>query len=304
MPGFAERDLMNDYTTTSRPRSSLKPVLFAVLASFLLGASVVGYLAWRGFFVPGVASPAPAPTEQAPLAGPPARPVPSETAAAAVARVQETQGGLDQRLAAAEQRIARLDLQAQAAGGNAARAEGLLIAFAARRALERGSELGYLADQLRLRFGDAQPNAVQTVLDFAGNPVTRDVLVARLDGLQPSLERGSGRPSLSRLGEELSNMFVIRRETTPSPQPERRFQRARMFLESGRVDKAMAEVRLLPGSLNAAQWLADASRYERAQRALELIETAAVQEPRTLRNGAGQPVEQLSPAVAATPAAQ
>ena len=70
MPGFAERDLMNDYTTTSRPRSSLKPVLFAVLASFLLGASVVGYLAWRGYFVPGVASPAPAPTEH--VAEPPA----------------------------------------------------------------------------------------------------------------------------------------------------------------------------------------------------------------------------------------
>lgn len=295
---------MNDYTTGSRSRSSLKPVLFAVFASFLLGAAVAGYLAWRGYFAPRAATPIEAPTEPAQLAEPAVQPQPSETAAAAVARVEETQGGLDQRLAAAEQRIARLDLQAQAAGGNAARAEGLLIAFAARRALERGSELGYLADQLRLRFGDAQPNSVQTVLDFARAPVTRDVLVARLDGLQPSLERGPGRPSLNRLGEELSSLFVIRRETTPSPQPERRFQRARMFLESGRVDKAIAEVQLLPGSDQAAQWLADASRYERAQRALELIETAAVQEPRTLRNGAGQPVEQLSPAVAATGAAQ
>jgi hypothetical protein len=224
------------------------------------------------------------------------QPTPSETAAAAVARVQETQGGLDQRLAAAEQRIARLDLQAQAAGGNAARAEGLLIAFAARRSLERGTELGYLADQLRLRFGDAQPNAVQTVIDFARDPITRDVLLARLDGLQPR----SGRPTLGRLREELSNLFVIRRETTPSPQPERRFERARMLLETGRVDRAIAEVQMLPGSANAANWIASARRYERAQQALDLIETAAVQEPRTLRNGAGQPVEQLSPAVAAT----
>lgn len=297
---------MNEYTTTGRTRSSLKPVLFAVLASFLLGASAVGYLAWRGYIggsdtravTRDTAGTALLPV---PVIEPSPTPSASETArAAAVARVEETQGGIDQRLAAAEQRIARLDLQTQAAGGNAARAEGLLIAFATRRALERGAELGYLGDQLRLRFGDAQPNSVQTVIDFARNPVTRDVLLARLDGLQPRLQSGSGRPSLRRLGEELSSLFVIRRETTPSPQPARRFERARMFLETGRVDKAIAEVEMLPGSASAADWIANARRYERAQRALDLIETAAVQEPRRLRTGTGQPVEQLSPAASAT----
>jgi hypothetical protein len=294
---------MNDYTTAGRRSPSLKPVLFAVLASFLLGASAVGFLAWRGYFVPR-SLPAPSPSsEPATLVSPTPEPTPSasETArAAAVARVEETQGGIDQRLAAAEQRIARLDLQAQAAGGNAARAEGLLIAFATRRALERGAELGYLADQLRLRFGDAQPNSVQTILDFARNPITRDVLLARLDGLQPRLQSGPARPSLGRLRDELASLFVIRRETTPSPQPERRFERARMFLETGRVDKAIAEVEMLPGSASAVDWIANARRYERAQRALDLIETAAVQEPRKLRDAAGQPVQQLSPAVAAT----
>lgn len=298
----AEREYMIDYAPAGRARPSMKPVIFAVLASFLLGASAVGYLAWRGYFAsPDERGAAPAPASTALLGPPQPTPSASETArAAAVARVEETQGGIDQRLAAAEQRIARLDLQTQAAGGNAARAEGLLIAFATRRALERGAQLGYLADQLRLRFGDAQPNSVQTVLDFARDPVTRDVLVARLDGLQPALQAGPGRPSLSRLGEELSSLFVIRRETTPSPQPQRRFERARMFLETGRVDKAIAEVEMLPGSANAADWIASARRYERAQRALDLIETAAVQEPRRLRDAAGQPVEQLSPAVAAT----
>jgi hypothetical protein len=294
---------MNENTTAGRNGPSLKPVLFAVLASFLLGASAVGFLAWRGYFAPAAVPDAAPAAEPSLLASPTPEPTPSasETArAAAVARVEETQGGLDQRLAAAEQRIARLDLQAQAAGGNAARAEGLLIAFATRRALERGAELGYLADQLRLRFGDAQPNSVQTILDFARNPITRDVLLARLDGLQPRLQSGPARPSLSRLREELASLFVIRRETTPSPQPARRFERARMFLETGRVDKAIAEVEMLPGSASAADWIATARRYERAQRALDLIETAAVQEPRRLRNGAGQPVEQLSPAVAPT----
>ena len=54
-----------------------------------------------------------------------------------MAQITQQQGGIDQRLAAAEQRLARLDLQAQAAAGNAARAEGLLIAFATRRRLFR-----------------------------------------------------------------------------------------------------------------------------------------------------------------------
>ena len=96
-------------------------------------------------------------------------------ARAAVQRVEqvvEQQGGLDSRVAAMEQRLTRLDLQTQAAAGNAARAEGLLIAFASRRAIERGAPLGYLADQLRLRFGDARPNAVRTVIETAQTDAT------------------------------------------------------------------------------------------------------------------------------------
>ena len=69
-----------------------------------------------------------------------------------------------------------------------------------------------------------------------------------------------------------------------------------MFLESGRVDRAIAEVEQLPGVENAGAWLVDARRYERAQRALDLIETAAVREPRRLRDGEGRAIEQPGPA--------
>lgn len=297
------QDYSPAFSTAERrtARSSAKPVLIAVIASFLLGAAVVGYLSWKGTFTGGgdgetvfaadvvampSASPVPSPTPSA-----------SETtrAEAAVKKVVETQGGLDQRIAAAEQRIARLDLQAQAASGNAARAEGLLIAFATRRAIEKGAELGYLGDQLRLRFGDAQPNSVKTVIEFARKPVTLDMLVARLDGLGPQLRESDGKPSLAKLRNELASLFMIRRETTPSPQPTRRLERARMFLETGRVDRAIEEVAQLPGADAAKSWIADATRYARAQEALDLIETVAVNEPRRLRDGAGQPVEQLTP---------
>ena len=217
-----------------------------------------------------------------------------DQAAEAVSRVAEQQGGIDQRLAAAEQRLARLDLQAQAAAGNAARAESLLIAFATRRAVERGAELGYLSDQLRLRFGDQWPNAVNTIIEFSREPVRLDSLTARLEGLGPQLREGEQGPSWHSFKRELSQLFVVRRERTPSPQPQRRLERARWALEQGRYQTAIDEVRNMPGAAKADVWMADAERYRDVMRALETIETAAVLDQQGLRDGAGNPVRELS----------
>ncbi|MEH6724283.1 MAG: hypothetical protein V7686_12240 [Qipengyuania sp.] len=290
---------MNNFTSTRRKVPSVRPVMVAVLASFLLGGAVAGYAVYT---LTERDEPATQPTtvETQSLASPTSEPTPtpsaSQAAQEAVDRVAEQQGGLDTRLAAAEQRLARLDLQAQAAAGNTARAEGLLIAFATRRALEKGAELGYLADQLRLRFGDAMPNAVDTIIRTSRNPITLDQLIARLEGLSPKLAEPSSQNGLTRFGEELSQLFVVRRESAPSPQPQRRLDRARLFLESGRTDSAIAEVRNLPGAENAEGWLRDAERYATLQRSLDLIETAAVLEPRRLRDGAGNRIDQPSPA--------
>lgn len=219
----------------------------------------------------------------------------AQGAAEVVTRVAEQQGGLDQRLAAAEQRLARLDLQAQAAAGNAARAEGLLIAFATRRAVERGAELGYLADQLRLRFSDQWPNAVNRIINFARNPIRYDNLSARLDGLAPQLVQRNEGLSWGRFTRELGQLFVIRRESTPSPQPEKRLERARIALEQGRYQNAIDEIRGMPGAEQAESWIADAERYRDAMQALEVIETAAVLDQSGLRDGAGNVVSQPSP---------
>lgn len=301
---------MEHYSSTGRARRSARPLLIALLGAFVLGGALAGYGVYRfgDFARDGEAGPTPSLAARMPAAPPPG-PTPSPStseatrqAAQAVERVEEQQGGLDQRLAAAEQRIARLDLQAQAASGNAARAEGLLIAFSARRALERGNELGFLADQLRLRFGDAMPNAVRTLIAFGERPITIDQLVARLDGLAPELAERNRRLSWDTLTAEVAQLFVVRRESTPSPQPRLRLERARLFLQSGRVAAAVAEVRNLPGAANAGEWIGEAERYAAAQNALDLIETAAVLEPRLLRDGAGRAVEQASPAAAPSPA--
>lgn len=282
--------------------------MFAALIAFIAGGALVGWVMWynlqpgrnaapRTEVVAEAATDAGAGTDVAAPAPLTASPTPQAATEKAVERVAQQQGGLDQRLAAAEQRLTQLDLQAQAAAGNAARAESLLIAFATRRSVERGAELGYLSDQLRLRFGDQWPNAVSTIVEFSRNPVRLDQLVARLEGLAPQLRESSEGPSWSAFQRELGQLFVFRRESTPSPQPQRRLERARWALEQGRYRSAIEEVKGMPGAAKAEAWIADAERYRKAMEALEVIETAAVLDQRGLRDGAGNPVRQLSPLV-------
>ena len=290
-------------TATQTRRSNWRLWLMFALIAFALGAALTWTLTQN--LRPGSALSALMARADPGLAGNPS-PTPSAAesvatvseARAAVQRVErvvEQQGGLDARVAAMEQRLTRLDLQTQAAAGNAARAEGLLIAFATRRALERGEPLGYLADQLRLRFGDARPNAVRTLIAAAQDPITIDQLLARLDALAPKLADAPKEDGiLSRLSRELSAAFVVRHENTPSPAAERRLERARLFLQSGRADDAVTEVRNLPNAAAAREWITDAQRYVAAHSALELLETAAVLDQRELRDGDGERVEQTA----------
>jgi hypothetical protein len=278
--------------TAARRRSPWRVIAATVLGAFLLGG-ISAWLVLRpgDLAVPDLLSIKNGQTAPA-----------EDTADAAAAQVGEFDGQrveLDQRIAEMEQRLARIDVQADAAAGNAARAEGLLIAFAARRAIERGDRLGYLADQLRMRFGAAEPEAVQAVLAIERDTVTLDQLLAKLDGLAPQLGQGSGNEdTFDWLSRELGELFVVRRENAPSPAPERRLDRARQFLESGRTEAAIAEVRNLPNAGSAGDWIADAQRYAAAQRGLERIEAAAILEPDELRDGQGQPVQQPGTSVA------
>lgn len=286
---------MDDYLSTraqtaKRPSAGMRPVLAAVLLAFLIGAAVAWYLTGGAASLQSLFTV----NREAPAA--PSSPAPGTRAAvpqqAAVAGLASTDA-LDQRIAEMEQRLARLYVQAQAAEGNTARAEALLVAFAARRAIERGAPLGYLAEQLRVRFGDARPAAVRTIIEAARRPVTLDRLLARLDGLEPDLARAPASEGTWRwLTRQANSLFVVRREDSPSPAPARRIERARLFLESGRIEAAIGEVRMMPNAQVAREWIADAQRYADAQRALETLETAALLESSELRDGAGEEVGQ------------
>jgi hypothetical protein len=298
---------MDDYQTTRtvksiRSPSGMRMLVGAVLGAFLLGAGGMWYLTGGLSSLGGLFSVQREEVAPADSAVGPADPTPApamaeeEPADERTAQALEQQGALDRRIAEMEQRFAQLDVQAQQAEGNAARAEGLLIAFATRRAIERGVPLGYLEDQLRLRFGEARPETVRTIIESARDPVTLDQLLAQLDGLRPQLTAAPKDDGVfGWLRRQLGSLFVVRREDAPSPAPARRIERARLFLESGRAGAAAAEIRNLPNSAMATEWIADAERYATTQRALEVIELTAILEPRELRDSTGERVEQPSP---------
>ncbi len=184
---------------------------------------------------------------------------------------------LDIQLRAIEQRAADADATSRTAAGNAARSEGMMVAFAARRAIDRGLPLGYLDNELGARFGASEPQAVAIVRGAAREPVTRENLRIALDALSPRLTIGSIDDGVWKtVRNEIANLIVLRRATTPSPRPTDRLTRARRMLDADNVEAALAEVGRLPGASAAASWIEAAKRYTRVRRALNTLEVAAI----------------------------
>lgn len=180
-----------------------------------------------------------------------------------------------------EQRLTRVAVAAQTASSYANRAEAMMIAFAARRALDAGAPLGYVEGQLRLLFGDAQPKAVATIVNAAAEPVTITDLRAGLDRIR--VAEAQGEPDESwwdSLTREMRGLAVIRPAGAPTPEPEQRIARARLYVESGRIEPAITEVAALRQQAETVRWLEQARRYNEAHRALDIIEAAAILEPR------------------------
>ena len=115
-------------------------------------------------------------------------------------------------------------------------------------------------------------------------PVTLEELQAGLSDIGPSLAGGSPNESwLEGVRRELSALVIVRRSNVPSPDPFDRLARARRALEAGHVPAALAEVARMPGREAAAGWIASARRYTAARDALDVIETAALLEPRGVK---------------------
>lgn len=262
----------------STPRSLILFTLIAFLAGIAIALALVRYYA-------GWVSPAPGTAAQQSAGGPAAmfQPPPEADATQRAPDAMQLEARLDAlagHLQQIEARQAMVDLDSRAAAGNAGRAEALLIAFAARRAVDRGLALGYLEGQLRARFGAVQPRAVQAIIDTARMPVTVEDLRQSLDTIAPELATGGLQGGWwDSLHREITGLIVLRKEGTPSPRPADRLQRIRRLLDARQVEAALAEVARMPGAAQAGAWTAAAQRFVDAHRALDLIETVAILGP-------------------------
>ena len=185
------------------------------------------------------------------------------------------------RIAQLEERLARVENASQRAAGSAGRADNLLIAVAARRAIDRGVALGFLERLLVDRFGTSHQRAVATVVTGARQPVMLNALIADFELLGPQLRRGGpGDGWWSGFKREIGSIVTVHSARRPATTPDVRFERALRRLQAGDVDQALAETMRMPGAATASEWVADARRYIAVHRALDEIEAAALMPPR------------------------
>jgi hypothetical protein len=183
----------------------------------------------------------------------------------------------DRKIADLESRLARVENATHRAEGSAGRADALVIAFATRRAIDRGVALGYLENLLVSRFGAQHQKAVATIVTASHQPVRLNSLISDYEALGPDLRRGGPQDSWwSNFQRELDGLIQVHRADHPSPNADARYNRALQRLNSGEVDQALAETMRLPGAGNASAWVANARRYIAAHRALDEIESAAL----------------------------
>jgi hypothetical protein len=275
----------DSYEPVERRPRPLRNALIVALLAFIVGAALVTWALtqWepaRRLVAPISASGVPATAGRALGSAAAPAPVATLTSLPAPPVTPEAVAVTESRVAGLEARLAQIDAQAANASTNAARAEGLLIAFAARRAIDRGVGLGYIEGQLRTRFADSQPRAVAAIISAAQAPVTLDMLRQQLDGLTPALAGGGPDESWdAAIRRTLDNLFIVRKAASPSPAPDNRVARALFALDGGQVDTALAEIARLPSRAAAADWMAAARRHIEAHRALDIVEAAALTAP-------------------------
>lgn len=181
------------------------------------------------------------------------------------------------RIAELEARLARVENATERAEGFAGRADALVVAFAARRAIDRGVALGYLEPLLVDRFGAQHPSAVATIVTASHQPVRLNDLVAEYEAIGPDLRRGGSEESWwAGIRREFGSLVEVHRADRPAANPDARYGRALQRLSTGDVDQALAETMRLPGAARAGDWVDKARRYVASHRALDEIESAAL----------------------------
>jgi hypothetical protein len=181
------------------------------------------------------------------------------------------------RIAALEARVGRVENATERAEGFAGRADALVVAFAARRAIDRGVALGYLEPLLVDRFGAQHAAAVATIVTSSRTPVRLNDLTSEYESLASALKRGGPEESWwSGFKREFGSIVEVHVANRPAMNADARYNRALQRLSTGDVDQALAETMRLPGASRAGDWIMKARRYVAAHRALDEVESAAL----------------------------
>lgn len=262
---------MSDYQTaqsTSRGGMKFKHIMMLLLVAFAGGGVATWWLANSyGVLAPAAQNAGEEESTAAPL--PIGNVAPAPAPAPVAGTTTQVQG-----------QVVPVYVTDPSISGDAVRGEGLLLTFAVRRTLDNGAPLGYLSEQLRLRFGATQPQAVAAVISAAQAPVTISNLQTELTGLAPVLLTGNRNTSVwATIKREMSQLFVLRRDGGSALAPEQRLFRAQVFVEAGNLSAAMVEVAAMPGNSAAQSWMVRAKRYDDARNALERLEQMALIRP-------------------------
>jgi hypothetical protein len=181
------------------------------------------------------------------------------------------------RIAELQSRVQQIENESRQAEGSAGRADALLTAFAARRAVDRGVPLGYLEPLLVDRFGKDHPQAVATIVTASRHPVRLTQLIAQYQDLEPQLLGPAPNEDVwTGIRRGFSSLVSVHRSDRPSSQPQARYERARAHLMAGEVDAALAETMRMPGAPRARDWIGEARQYVVVHRALDEVESAAL----------------------------
>ena len=200
------------------------------------------------------------------------------------------------RIAELEARVAR----AEAAPGGALatgasdRATGLVLAFAARRAIERGQPLGAIEGELKSYFGESAPHLIAAVSSAAKQPVTLEQLRSGFEQITPALTEG-GANWWSRLTGGVASLISVRDAADKPEDAKTIIARAKAAMDRGNVAAALAEMGRLPNAGATSEWMASARRYSEADKALAALEARAFE---------GRAVVAPVPLVPITPPAQ
>ena len=211
-------------TTTYRGSSSWGTRLLIALVLILVGAAaatwgLAHYQPAARFL--GVA----APTEQltpkpVALASAPAQAPPAASQPVPNAQIAELQA-----------RLERVENATQRAEGFAGRADALVVAFAARRAIDRGVALGYLEPLLVDRFGAQHQQAVGTIIASSRQPVRLNDLNAEYESLGPELRRGGPEDSWwTNFKREVGSLIEVHPAGRLPVNPDARYLRAKQRL--------------------------------------------------------------------------